>query len=302
MSTLIPLDRPRWLPEAAWPWPLSALSTSAGPIAFTDAGQGPALLLVHTGIWSFLWRDLLRGLTADFRCVTLDAPGNGLSHRPGRAGTTLAASAAAVRAVMDALDLRDVTLVVHDLGGPAGIAAAAERSERIRALVVMNAFAWAPPPRLDRMLAVMGSAPVRASNALTGWMPALTGAMGIGADARWDRAARAAFRAGWDRSGRAATHRYFADARRSNPLYAAIETSLRGSLAGRPMLTIFGERNDPFDFQGIWRRLFPHARQEVVARGHHFPMCEAPKAVAGWVGDWHRASVLTSGKADEAPS
>jgi haloalkane dehalogenase len=301
MSTLKPLDRPAWLPEAAWPWQINAMATPAGRIAVTDAGQGPVLLLVHTGIWSFLWRDLMRELTPSFRCVTLDAPGNGLSYRPDGVGVNLAASAAAVVALIDTLDLRDITLVVHDLGGTAGLAAAADRPERIRGIVAVNTFAWRPPPRLDRMLAIMGSAPIRESNALTGWLPALTAATGIGAGKHWNRTDRAAFRAGWSRSGRRATHRYFADARRANPLYTSVETALREALADRPMLTIFGERNDPLDFQKVWRNLFPHARQEVVPRGHHFPMCDAPQAVAGWIRHWYGAEVAARAVATRDP-
>src|SRR5687767_7267888 len=104
---------------------MSEMDTPAGRIAFSDTGRGPTLLLVHAGMSSFLWRDLLPELTPHFRCVTLDAPGNGGSSRPGKAGTTLTAAAIAVGSLIDQLDLRDITLVVHDLGGPAGIAAAA---------------------------------------------------------------------------------------------------------------------------------------------------------------------------------
>ncbi|MGP3955961.1 alpha/beta fold hydrolase [Nonomuraea sp. 3N208] len=83
MSPLEPLDRPAWLAESVWPWPTGALTTPAGRLAVTDAGNGPVLLLIHTGMWSFVWRDLLRRLIPHFRCVTLDAPGNGRSYRPG---------------------------------------------------------------------------------------------------------------------------------------------------------------------------------------------------------------------------
>lgn len=101
---------------------MSSLDTPAGRIAFSDNGRGPTLLLVHVDMSSYLWRDLQRELTPHFRRVTLDAPGNGHSSRPGKAGTTLTSAAVAVGAVIDQLDLRDITLVLHDLGGPAGVA------------------------------------------------------------------------------------------------------------------------------------------------------------------------------------
>jgi haloalkane dehalogenase len=292
MTALEPLPRPAWLPEATWPYDTHALDTGAGRIAVTDTGRGPVLLFVHTGLWSFLWRDLIARLADRYRCVTLDAPGTGRSERVPPIRITLATSAAATGAVIDALDLRDVTLVLHDLGGPAGIAAASTRTDRIAGLAAVNTFAWAPEGRpLRAMLALMGSGPVRGSDTLVGWMPAAT-ATRFGVARHWTATDRAAFRGAFDRPARAAIHRYFADAHRAGAVYAAADAALTGPLADRPLLTVFGARNDPLRFQPRWRARFPQARQEVVPRGYHFPMCDAPDAVAGWLADWHRRSVV----------
>ena len=142
MKTLATLDRPSWLPSSAWPWDAYALNLPQGRIAVTDMGRGPALLFVHVGTWSFVWRDVLLRLQNDFRCVTVDAPGCGLSDRLPM--PTLAQAGDAVTAVVDALQLRDVTLVAHDLGGPPGFLAAARRADRIAALAAVNCFAWTP--------------------------------------------------------------------------------------------------------------------------------------------------------------
>src|SRR6201993_1283037 len=123
MKTLATLDRPGWLPSSAWPWQPSALDHAGGRIAVTDMGHGPTLLFVHVGSWSFVWRDVLLRLQNDFRCVTVDAPGCGLSDR--LPTPTLAQAGDAVIAVIDALQLRELTLVAHHLRGPAGVLAAA---------------------------------------------------------------------------------------------------------------------------------------------------------------------------------
>jgi pimeloyl-ACP methyl ester carboxylesterase len=291
MSPLEPLRRPAWLPEPVWPWPTGALTTPAGRLAVTDAGTGPVLLLVHTGMWSFLWRDLLHELTPHFRCVTLDAPGNGRSYRPGAAGTTLAAAAAATSAVIDALDLRDITLVLHDLGGVAGLHAAAEQPGRIGAIAAVNTFGWRPDGPIFRgMLAAMGSGVMREVDAATGWLPAAASGR-FGAGRHWSRADRAAYRAGIDGDARRSIHHYLADARRAEGLYASIDAALRGPLSNRPLLTVFGQYNDPLRLQRRWKALFPVARQEIVPNGNHFPMCDAPATVAQWIQDWYAAEV-----------
>jgi haloalkane dehalogenase len=278
MKTLATLDRPTWLPSSAWPWQTYTLSHTWGRIAVTDTGHGPTLLFVHVGSWSFVWRDVLLRLQNDFRCVTVDAPGCGLSDR--LSTPTLAQAGDAVIAVIDALQLRDVTLVAHDLGGPAGFLAAARRTDRIAGLAAVNCFAWTPTgPAFRGMLAAMGSAPVRELAAATGVLARVTSS-GFGVGRHWSRPDRAVFRAGIDVPARRAWHAYFRDARRAQNLYAEVDAALRGSLADRPLLTIFGQFNDPLRFQPRWKTLFPSARQLKIPRGNHFPMCDDPDMVA----------------------
>ncbi len=131
MKSLAALDRPSWLSSSAWPWQPYLLSHHQGGIAVTDIGDGPAVLFVHVGSWSFVWRDVLLRLANDFRCVAIDAPGCGLSDRLSTP-PTLAQAADAITSVIDALQLRDLTLVAHDLGGPAGFLAAARRVDASR--------------------------------------------------------------------------------------------------------------------------------------------------------------------------
>jgi pimeloyl-ACP methyl ester carboxylesterase len=282
MKTLPIIDRPDWLSSSAWPWPSYAISHDSGRIAVTDVGQGPALVFVHVGSWSFVWRDLIMHLQNDFRCVALDAPGCGLSDRS-ESMPTLTEAGDAVSAVMEQLELRDVTLVAHDLGGPAGFLAAARSPDRVRSLAAVNCFAWKPRGPLFRsMLAVMGSAPIRELDAATGLLPRAT-ATAFGVGRHWGREDLATFRAGIDRAARRAWHGYFRDARKADAIYAEIDAGLRGPLSDRPLLTIFGQFNDPLRFQPRWRALFPAARQVKVRRGNHFPMCDAPDLVASAV-------------------
>jgi pimeloyl-ACP methyl ester carboxylesterase len=278
MKTLATLDRPSWLPSSAWPWQTRTLAHARGRIAVTDTGHGPTLLFVHVGSWSFVWRDVLQRLQSDFRCITVDAPGCGLSDR--LPTPTLAQAGDGVVAVIDALDLRDVTLVAHDLGGPAGFLAAARRAERIAALAAVNCFAWSPAgPAFRGMLALMGSAPVREVDAATNVLARIT-STSFGVGRHWDRRDRAVFRAGIDAPARRAWHAYFRDARGAQTLYAEVDAALRGSLADRPLLTVFGQFNDPLRFQPRWKALFPAAHQLKVRRGNHFPMCDDPGLVA----------------------
>jgi haloalkane dehalogenase len=288
-APLASLDRPAWLPPDVWPFESATIDVNDTTVAVTDIGHGPTLLF-YTGIGSFVWRDVLLELAADFRCVVLDPPGIGLSGAVRRAETTMQRSSEAVAATIRTLDLRGLALVVHDSGGPPALAAAARTADRVRGLVAVNTFGWRPSTFTFRaLLALFGSGLFRRLDLATGLIPRLT-ATSFGVGRHLDPASRRAFRAGIAR-GLGAFHDYLRDALRSDTLYAEVGTAFAGRLGALPLLTIFGERNDPFRFQARWKRLFPRARQVVVPRGNHFPMCDDPALVASAIRDWHRAFI-----------
>lgn len=78
------------------------------------------------------------------------------------------------------------------------------------------------------------------------------------------------------------------DARSCEPLYGQVNNALAGPFRKLPFLTIFGERNEPLGFQKRWKQLYPQARQVVVAKGNHFPMCDDPDLVATSIREFHR--------------
>ena len=278
------LLRPAWLPTDIWPFEPVALHVDGTAVAVSEAGRGPALLF-YTGIGSFVWRDVMLELSRDFRCVTLDPPGIGLSAPVSRAGATLQLSARAVEATIQAFDLRDLALVVHDTGGPPAFAAAVRLPERIRGLVGVNTFAWRPSgPAFRGMLAVMGSGLMRQISLTTGALSRVT-STGFGVGRHLDDTSRRGYRMGLQKS-MGAFHDYLHDARDSD-VYDEIARGFEGTLRRLPLLTIFGERNDPLKFQPRWKALFPDARQLLVPKGNHFPMCDAPDFDAKQIRKWH---------------
>jgi haloalkane dehalogenase len=218
--------------------------------------------------------------------VTLDAPGTGLSG--GAGPVDLGRAAAAVDTVVEHLGLDDLVLVVHDLGGPAGLEAASRWPERVRGLAAVNAFGWEPSGIAFRsMLALMGSRAMGELDAWTGWLPLAT-ATRLGVGRRLDRTGRRTFRRGLDRHRRRNLHRYLRSARRHD--YTTIEATV-ARLGTVPLITIFGERNDPLGFQPRWAERFADSVQVQVPGGYHFPMCDAPDLVAQALSGWYAERV-----------
>ncbi|HEX6300861.1 MAG TPA: alpha/beta fold hydrolase [Acidimicrobiia bacterium] len=274
--------RPEWLTWDSYPFEVRTLGSPEGDIAYSDEGDGPPLVFVHVGMWSFVWRDVIVRLREGYRCIAIDAPGSGLSPAPAAGAPGIAEAANAVDEVVRRLDLNDITLVFHDLGGPASLLAAGNWINRVRMLVAVNTFGWCPSGVfLPSMLRLMGSAPLRHLDVFTAWLPRIS-STSFGVGRNLDRHDRLVFRQGMHRRGRGMFHRYVNSARPGHTDYESIETNVK-RLADLPLVTIFGERNDPGHFQERWLQLFPVATRVVVPGGYHFPMCDDPDLFAATI-------------------
>ncbi len=133
-----------------WPGKYLALEPFEGrPLRmhYLDEGTGDPLLFVHGNpTWSFYWRKLVADLSRDHRCIAVDHVGCGLSDKPGRAYPyRLRDHIENLSHLVDALDLHDLTLVVHDWGGAIGLGAALKHLDRVKRLVVFNTAAFMAP-------------------------------------------------------------------------------------------------------------------------------------------------------------
>ena len=110
---------------------------------YADEGEGPVLLMLHGNpAWSFLYRRLIRAFVPRFRCMAVDLAGFGLSEPPPGFTYTPEEQARLVAALVDALDIRNATLIAHDWGGPIGLCAMLKTGGRITRLCLGNTWCW----------------------------------------------------------------------------------------------------------------------------------------------------------------
>ena len=90
--------------------------------------------------WSFLWRKVIPPVRdAGFRCLAPDLAGFGRSDKPTDIGWySYDRHVAMAATLLEDLDLRDATIVVHDWGGPIGLRLAVEQAERIARIVILD--------------------------------------------------------------------------------------------------------------------------------------------------------------------
>jgi haloalkane dehalogenase len=97
------------------------------------------LLLHGEPTWSFLWRRLIPPLAERARVIAPDLLGFGRSDKPAdQAWYTVDRHVAAIERLVAELELEQLTIVVHDWGGPIGLRIAVEHEARVDRLVILD--------------------------------------------------------------------------------------------------------------------------------------------------------------------
>ena len=110
-------------------------------LAYLDEGQGePVVFFPGEPTWSYLWRKVIPPVRdAGYRCIAPDYAGFGRSDKPTDLGWyTYDRHVELMSALLERLDVRGATAVVHDWGGPIGLRLAVEHPERFSRLVIME--------------------------------------------------------------------------------------------------------------------------------------------------------------------
>ncbi len=107
-----------------------------------DRSADPVLMLHGEPSWSFLYRKMIPIIRdAGHRCVAPDLIGFGRSDKLARREDyTYQFHVDVVTAFIEALDLRNITLVCQDWGGLLGLRIAAEHTDRFARIVAANTF------------------------------------------------------------------------------------------------------------------------------------------------------------------
>jgi len=110
-------------------------------LAHLDEGEGKPVVFFHgEPTWSYLWRKVIPPVRdAGYRCIAPDYAGFGRSDKPTDLGWyTYDRHVELMATLLEELDLRDATAVVHDWGGPIGLRLAVEHPDRFARIVIME--------------------------------------------------------------------------------------------------------------------------------------------------------------------
>ncbi|MEQ9642065.1 MAG: alpha/beta fold hydrolase [Alphaproteobacteria bacterium] len=129
---------------------------------YVDEGAGTDTLLLLHGepTWSYLFRNQIPLWARNARVVAVDHMGFGKSATPQHRSYWLQDHIDNLERFVLAGDLRDLTLVMHDFGGPVGIGLAIRHPDRIRRIVSVNGpTPLGQPDLIERLTANAAQAP-----------------------------------------------------------------------------------------------------------------------------------------------
>jgi haloalkane dehalogenase len=132
-----------WIDRREYPFESRYFDVPAGKLHYVDEGAGNPVLMVHGNpTWSFLYRHLIKRLRSEYRCIAVDHIGFGLSDKPKDWTYRPQDHAENLMTLIEALELKNITLVLQDWGGPIGLSYAVRHPENIARIVLINTWAW----------------------------------------------------------------------------------------------------------------------------------------------------------------
>lgn len=269
--------------KAEYPFTGKYLDLDGLKYHYLDEGSGPTVVMVHGNpSWSFYYRNLVKALSKNHRCIVPDHIGCGLSDKPGddRYDYTLERRVADLERLIDSLGITEkITLVVHDWGGMIAMAWAVRHRSRVGRLVILNTAAFPLPKEKPLPMALricrdtfLGTLLVRGLNAFA------VGAAFVGCKLNpMSSALRRLYCLPYDSwHNRIATLRFVQDI----PLapgdrgYDLVSTTANGLAQFRslPALIIWGEQDFVFDhhFLEEWQNRLPQAEVHSWSNGGHY--------------------------------
>jgi cis-3-alkyl-4-acyloxetan-2-one decarboxylase len=270
-------------------------------IHYVDEGSGKPIVMIHGDpTWGFLYRNFIPPLSQHHRCIIPDQMGMGKSVVPQeRSLYRLEQHCANLEALLLHLDLHDITLILHDWGGPVGLGFATRHPQRIKRLVLMNTWAFAPWPGgpFPRLLEIIrserGEAFVLRKN---GYLePALLGTTYH--SEKLTNSILEAYRAPFPTpESRLAMLCWSRDipVQENDVSYTEMKRIEHGlpQFSETPVLLVWGIQDPviPPSILHRWQQLYPHATTHEIEDASHFLQEDAPERIVPWIETFLKAN------------
>ncbi len=276
-------------------------TTNGFQMHYVDEGNGEPIVMLHGDpSWSYLYRNFIPALSQHHRCIVPDHMGMGKSDVPQEPYPyRLEHHIANLENLLLHLNLRNITLVLHDWGGPVGFGFATRHSESIKRLVLMNTWAFAPwpggpfPRLLEMIRSARGEKFVLEKNgylepALLGTTFHIENLTQLVMDAY-----RAPFPTPESRLAMLCWSRDI-PVSETDPSYAEMKRIERNlpRFANIPILLLWGMKDSVLaePVLRMWQGIYPNAITHEIEDASHFLQEDAPEQMVKWIKEFLEAN------------
>lgn len=278
--------RPAWLQEE-YPFQNNFLEIDGNKLNYVDEGakdQGDPILMVHGNpTWSYYYRNLIKEFSKTNRVIAPDHIGCGFSDKPQDYEYMLENHISNIEKLVSKLELKNITLVVHDWGGAIGFGLATRHPDLIKKIVILNTAAYTCdyiPPQINICRTpILGEAVIRGFNAFAG--PATHMAV----EKPLSKNVKKGYLLPYNNyKNRIATAKFVTDipmkkSHRSFKTLEAVELGL--SKITCPKLVLWGRKDFCFNdyFLNRWRDIYPEATYKIFEDAGHYVIEDESEAV-----------------------
>jgi pimeloyl-ACP methyl ester carboxylesterase len=125
-----------------WPFSPRYFDGNGFRMHYIDEGNGDPIVCLHgEPTWGYLYRHFIPPLSATHRVIVPDHMGFGKSETPHGREYSLKTHVDNLTNLIEAIDLRNITLVMQDWGGPIGSAFTLRHPDRVKRLFLLNTLA-----------------------------------------------------------------------------------------------------------------------------------------------------------------
>lgn len=279
-----------------YPFESKFMDIGGQALHYVDEGRGKPVVMVHGNpTWSFYFRNLITGLSKNFRAIAPDHIGCGFSDKPDAKAYayTLESRVRDLEAFVNGLNITEkINLVVHDWGGMIGLAFAVRHPEKIDKIIITNTSGFFLPKEktFPFLLRLIKGLPLFAAPAVLGLNAFARGALYLAAEKKLSRKVKIGLMEPYNSwKNRIATLKFVQDIPicEKDQSYALVDHVDRHLHlpAESDLLFLWGARDFVFDltFLNEFKRRFPRAETHVFHDAGHYLFEDKPKETLGLI-------------------
>lgn len=280
-------------PKNLYPFQSKWVTINGNLIHYIDEGKGETILFCHPPVTSsFMYRNIIKELSKNFRCIALDFPGFGLSEVAPESDYTqsINSQAEVVKGFADALHLQSVYLLMQECGGHAAIKVFIQQPEKLKGLILTDTiiFPVSGYPRIKTMLSLINGRIFNFINTNFNFLIRAMTKFGIN-NRKLSAEERNTYKAmfGTKEIRRTSTHMLY-QLITEEKLLSQIQTAFENTFNKIPALLIYGEK-DPLNKLGVAKRindLLPNSELRLLKGEGHFPHEGEPEKMSELIKSW----------------